>query len=297
MKEQLLKINVKEELVLIPEKILLNESLKTEQKLQRRMPKKTLSFVVDLAEHCNLNCQNCDHFSPLAKEYFTDINQFDRDLCRLRELFGDNISHIDLEGGEPLLNKDIVKFIEVTHKYFPSTVIQIFTNGILLPKKSEDFWQICREHKIVLEVTKYPIKLDYENIERMAKEKGVLLKYYSGGDVQKTSWHKPLDLEGRQDKYESFTNCYLANGDCIMLKKGKLYTCTLIPNIETFNNYFGKKLEVTDRDYINIYDDVTADDIFEFLCTPMPACRYCKVNEWTSGHEWHVSKYKIEEWT
>ena len=35
-------------------------------------PRKREEFLleVNLADHCNLNCQCCDHFSPLAKECF-----------------------------------------------------------------------------------------------------------------------------------------------------------------------------------------------------------------------------------
>ena len=30
---------------------------------------------VNLADHCNLNCQCCDHFSPIAKKTFLDFEQ------------------------------------------------------------------------------------------------------------------------------------------------------------------------------------------------------------------------------
>ena len=38
----------------------------------------------------------------------------------------------------------------------------------------------------------------------------------------------------------------MANGDCPMLKEGKLYPCTFVPNIPTFNKYFEKNIEVCD---------------------------------------------------
>lgn len=37
------------------------------------------------------------------------------------------------------------------------------------------------------------------------------------------------------------------------VENGRLYTCTLIPNIEHFNKYFNKNLEVCDDDSIDIY--------------------------------------------
>lgn len=297
MRDQLEEAGIAESNIFFPNllvKRLEDELYEANEKIKRRMPRKQLKFAVDLAEHCNLNCQNCDHFAPLAREYFTDLKQYEADLKRIQELFGDNVAQIDLEGGEPLLNPQSVDFIKVTYAYFPKALINIFTNGILLPKMEEGFWDICRQCGVVLEVTKYPIALDYDRIEHLAKEKGVVLHYF-GGNVVKTSRHQPLDLNGGQDQWESFCSCFLAN-ECIMLKKGRLYTCTVLPNIEHFNRYFAKDVEVSAKDSIDIYEAESAQEILEFLCHPMPACRYCKVLERTGGHIWGTSKRAIEEW-
>lgn len=41
---------------------------------------------VNLADHCNLNCQCCDHFSPVASEKFYEFNQYSKDIKRLSYL-------------------------------------------------------------------------------------------------------------------------------------------------------------------------------------------------------------------
>lgn len=304
MYRQLVDWGVKETRIILPEAILIHHIQLLEEQLKRyqgivakRTPKKKLGFVMDLAEHCNLNCQSCDHFSPLAKPYMADIREFQNDLSRMRFLFGDDITFIALEGGEPLLNPNVSEFIYTAHELFPATQIQIFTNGLLLPKMSEDFWKACRICDVVLEVTKYPIEFNYDEVTGQALQYGVRFQYYSGGDEIKTSMYKPLDLEGKQDKYANYHQCWNANSDCIMLKKGKLYTCTRIPNLETFNQFFHQNIEITDRDYIDIYSDVTAEEIFEFLSNPMPACRYCRICDWTGGHEWKTTRRAITEWT
>ena len=35
---------------------------------------------IHITDHCNLNCVSCTHFSPLAEEFYLDIDIFDRDL-------------------------------------------------------------------------------------------------------------------------------------------------------------------------------------------------------------------------
>jgi hypothetical protein len=80
------------------------------------------------------------------------------------------------------------------------------------------------------------------------------------------------------------------------LVDGKLYTCARIAYIKYFNDYFGQDIEVTERDYIDIYKARNMDEIFDFLCSPMPFCRYCGIKHtiWDIG--WSTSKKDISEW-
>lgn len=50
--------------------------------------RKKIKFEVHITEHCNLNCKYCFHFSPLAKEEYLTLEEYERDLARLSELFG-----------------------------------------------------------------------------------------------------------------------------------------------------------------------------------------------------------------
>lgn len=300
MIKQLVELGVNNENIVLSNETLIKKISDLEKLINKRIPKKKMNFVIDLSEHCNLNCQNCDHFSPLAEKKFMDIDVFKNDIARMAELFGgqgEYITSVDLEGGEPLLNEKVTDYIVVVHKYMPDTVVRIFTNGILLKNMDDLFWKICREHRVVLEITKYPIEFDYNYIVEKAKKEKVELKFFSGGDVIKTSSHKPINLDGTSDIYDSFHKCYMANGDCPMLKEGKLYPCTFVPNISIFNKYFEKNIEVCDRDYIDIYKDTSMQEIFEFLSNPIPACKYCQPEKWTNGHVWKTSKKEICEWT
>lgn len=265
--------------------------------LNKRTPKKKIYYVIDIVEHCNLNCQMCDHFAPLSDRYFMTIESYCRDMERMAELFGEDIPFICLEGGEPLLHPEIAQFIREASKILPKTEIQIFTTGLNLPNMNQDFWSACRECRVILAITKYPISFEYEIIEKLAVENGVELRYFGGDITVKTSMHKPIDMEGKQNPYESFHSCYMANGECVDVKNGRLYPCTFAANLHIFNKRFGKNIEITSRDYIDLYTEVDADKIREFLCNPISACRYCKVAEWSYNHPWRISQKKIEEWT
>lgn len=292
------KANFKEKNIVIPAEILLRKISELEKVVNKRIPKKRMRIVVDIASHCNLNCKGCDHFSPIAEEHFLNIESFKSDIKRLSELFvGDyELYQVGLEGGEPLLNSDINEYIRIIHNYLPSTKIVLLSNGTLLGKQNKEFWEACRYYSVSIHVTRYPINFDYEMIEKIAKKANVELVFWSGGDCIKTLDYKPINLNGDSDKYESFSKCYMGNDECTTLKEGKIYLCTFAPNLDRFTKYFDKKLELCNKDYVDIYRVNSAKEIMEYLCNPIPACRYCQPDKWTHGNVWDVSKKEIGEW-
>lgn len=261
----------------------------------RTMALPVLSFEVHLVEHCNLNCIGCDHFSPLAEKEFADINMFERDFERLADLFDNEAREIHLLGGEPLLHPDVEKFCRAARKNFPRANIDIVTNGIRLPQMDNDFWQTLRSEKIKLSVTMYPIDFDYKKLCSLSHENQVDLAFFNNEEQEKTMTHNKYDLNGTQDPRESFIDCCRAN-KCIFLSDGKLYPCTFPGNIHHFNKAFSTSIQVTDKDFIDIYKAESAEEILTFLSAPIPFCRYCDINHAENGVKWEISSKKIEEW-
>jgi uncharacterized radical SAM superfamily Fe-S cluster-containing enzyme len=114
-----------------------------------------LRFEIHVCEHCNLNCKGCGHFSPLAKKHFLDPAVFERDCRQLSKLSNRRVELIDLMGGEPLLHPQITKIFEIARMYFDDT-IQLVTNGILLEKQNDVFWESCRRQRIDILISRYP---------------------------------------------------------------------------------------------------------------------------------------------
>lgn len=159
----------------------------------------------------------------------------------------------------------------------------------------EEFWQVCKDAKVCIEITRYPIHIDMDAIRALAEKYGVKLGYWNGDRV-KTMWKHPIDTSGRQDEKKSFRLCISANR-CANLVDGKLYSCATCAHIEHFNRKFGTHLEHTAGDCIDIYKVQGIDEVYDFLCHPVPFCRYCKTQEMSFGIKWQVSKGEIGEWT
>jgi MoaA/NifB/PqqE/SkfB family radical SAM enzyme len=255
---------------------------------------KLFPVEVHVAEHCNLNCGGCNHFSSLAKEEYLQPEQFERDIKRLAELSKDYYA-IKILGGEPLLHPDITAFFDIARKYFPSTPIQITTNGILLVKQPDEFWQNCSKNKITVSISQYPIKLDKKAIKKAAKTNKVKLMF-NGSTAQERMCKLPLDLSGSQDIKKSFQKCAISWGCCVTLREGRIYTCCIAAHIKFFNEYFRQNLAITDKDYVDIYKVNSKEEIINFLEKPFPFCRYCKTSETKFAQRWGISKNEITEW-
>lgn len=265
-------------------------------------PKERMWIEVNLADHCNLNCQMCDHFAPLAKPTFLDVDSFRKDMIRLAELTNNHIDIMKLQGGEPLLNDNCIEFIKITRELFPKTIIFFFTDGLLLKKwenhPTGNFWQVCHDYNVRIEFTVYPIGIKVEEIQALAKKYDVVLDAFTEvghrrlEGVKKSVKH-PFDLSGEVEKWQ-FISCYQFN-ESITLRDGKLYTCPMIPYINHFNEYFNQSLEVTENDYIDIYKVNTYEELAEFVTHRTDFCRYCKVRS-RKAFDWKQSEHTIEEY-
>ena len=270
--------------VILPVKVFLH--------IPEKKPHKLINFEVHLADHCNLNCVGCNHFSPLAESSYVSIETFKRDFERMGELFSHKCGRIHLLGGEPLLNPNIIELMKIARENFPEGEINIFTNGILLPQQDESFWRACHDNNINIAMTHYPIKLDVDKIRALADRFNVVFRC---SFADKTMFKESLDLSGSGNAIKNFAKCGKGNG-CIFLDNGKLYTCTLISNLKFFNKAFNQNIPVTEADYIDIYSDITPDEIFLKLATHVPVCSYCNIDGFQYGIKWHVSKREMSEW-
>ena len=286
---------------IIPHKLILfYRSLKPffRKMMRKNMQRKTLIPIlhIHLADHCNLNCRGCDNFSPLSPEVFADIAVFERDCVRISALSNGCVQEIQLLGGEPLLHPQVADFMRIARKYFPSVRIKMVSNGILLPKQTEAFWNACKQYDIEILVTKYPIKINYEEIRQIAEKQGVKFDFYGNtAEIAVNMQCLPLDLAGGQDARDSFLRCSRANR-CVSLDNGRIYTCSLIPYVKYFNAHFGKNLPVTENDYKDIYKVKNMDELLNFLCRPMPFCRFCNQRGILLDIGYGVSKKEINEW-
>ena len=265
---------------------------KAEKKFYQLHPHTMLRFVVHVVEHCNLHCKGCGHFSPLAEEEYLDIGEYRKDCRRLSELFGGEAEKIDLIGGEPLLHPDLPEIMRITREDFPAGRISILTNGILFPSMGEEFWSACREYRVHILPTRYPIRVDYEKWQKYAQERGI--SYRLDGTSSKMS-RLQLNLKGDSPVERTFYRCNQPN-ECIALRHGKLYPCVVAAYADHFQKYFHADIHRSERDGADIYAAKDAKELMKKMTEPIPFCRYCSEDLFHYWEEWAPSRKDIYDW-
>lgn len=257
--------------------------------------KDKIRFIVDIVDHCNLNCKGCGHFSPLAPKSFLDIETFETDLRRLNELLNGEIYCLELMGGEALLHPQLEDFLRIMAKYVSGDK-NLCTNGVLLSTLPERVYQLCAQMGITICVTRYPIDINWAEIYRKADLFGTkIFQIKSAGEEEKKWYKNPKDMSGSQNSEENFKLCFW-KARCIVLERGRLASCVIPFKAKFFQKYF--KLNVFDTTDINSIDIYTArniEEIVDFLNKPIPCCRFCLPNK-EEQIQWGISRKDIREW-
>ena len=103
-------------------------------------------LYINLTNKCNTNCPFCCMYSDTTKNSFISFDAFKKII----DSNCNNEFELQLEGGEPLLHKDIFLHIEYAIHTGKCKKIIILTNGLLLPEFMKRFVDISNWYKIPL---------------------------------------------------------------------------------------------------------------------------------------------------
>jgi organic radical activating enzyme len=253
----------------------------------KRYLKKELQYLeFHITDHCNLKCKGCGHLSNIADEYFADASDFERDMVRLSKIFK-NIDRIRLLGGEPLLHPDLNSFIKSARRSFPSAVLNIVTNGLLLEKADKSFWDTCRETNLTIDLTVYPpLRKKVSHLVELAKKNNVKL------NDSAISWtfFSHMNIYQNSEKNRAFKECR-KTFYCPFLKNGHIYICPKPVMVQIFNKKFNQSIGSDNG--IDIYNN-NGREILKYLDKPTDTCKSC---EYTfTPFSWGKGNGTMDEW-
>ena len=240
---------------------------------------------IHLADHCNMNCAGCTHYSPYLERRLADVGSVRRDFARLRGMFA-NVRRVRLMGGEPLLHPEVTAFMQIVREAFPKSHVTLTTNGLLLAKQSADFWEACRKWRIGIDFTVYPPMVAREGaIRALCSAEKVPLRVTPNG-----AFLAKLDAQGKQPMKSAFRACRKGNY-CPILRDGKIYHCAEACYAEAYNRKAGTRIPAEMGMELATH---TGMDVLKYLMCPVFACCHCSARH--RVFEWHNTETCPEDW-
>ena len=260
------------------------------QLVTRKREPLRLEFVV--TDYCNLNCRGCTHYSPLAAKEFEPLDRLERNMAHLAKACGKGVASAYLIGGETLLYPDLIPAMEALRRHFATQRLFIFTNGLALPRMTDDFWEAARRLGFVIALTRYPIKFDYDAAEQLCRDRGVEVEVFGDRGNEGSFFRFALDPEGRQNPHMAHLKCY--NFGCISVIGDRIYPCSISGCIGHLNKACGTSFEHRKGDWLDVAGVTSARQIKQLRDRPVPFCRYCKLPPATVPYG--PSKREQKEW-
>lgn len=230
-----------------------------------------IDFVI--TTKCSLKCKHCSNLMQFygkdtvpAKDYGTE--DIFNDIHKLLALT-DRIWQLVLVGGEPFMNKDLVKILRKLLSFKKIKLINIVTNGTIVP--DEELMAVLKSPKIQVTVSDYG---------EVAKNRDKLLEVLRCHNVKhkllaQMLWvdRGEITVRGRTEEelMDLFRVCV---SKCTTLMGGKMYNC------EVYSN--GVNLGYIDELEDEVIDirNITREDFSSALRTLISrkyihACDYC----------------------
>ncbi|MBQ6380342.1 MAG: radical SAM protein [Clostridia bacterium] len=222
----------------------------------------------EITQFCNLNCKGCaDYINLVPDKKHYALEEFIQDYTRLSELFC-TVKKIRLMGGEPLLNPQLGEYVKACREIFPAADIRIVTNGLLIPKLPAKTLQTIRETRSKFDISNYP-----PTRRKLPKIKARLHAFGIQYDIgfPMDFFLRTLRENPAEDPAPAFKNCLFTH--CHMLSQGKFSPCSYAHCIGRLNTAYG--LSFPENDCVDIYSDITGEEILRRFNHPHEFCKYC----------------------
>ena len=230
---------------------------------------------ITITSKCSLKCKNCISLIPLYKnpsDMDTETNI--KSLTAMLDAV-DQVNKLSILGGEPFLNNDLYKIINVVAPYDNVKCIIITTNGTIIPEGTE-LINSLKNNKVIVRISYYG---------KISKYTDEIIKLCQDNNIRyelrflKEMWWSPGSIEKRHKNIKQlkkqYSNCPASR--CNNIIDGKLHHCSRSSN----GMYLGI-IPNEPKDYLNVLQNSDKEtfrkEIIKFLFHDqdyITACDYC----------------------
>ncbi len=236
------------------------------------------SMGILVSNRCTLTCVGCNHLinysKPENKNITMDADNILEDLNKILSA-ADMVNKVVIVGGEAFLYKDILYVIDHILRLPKIGIIQIITNGTVVPKNDQIF-ELLSNPRVILEISQYgdnvPERLQ-KNIEIfVSKLQQYNVKYLYPKSLKWSDFGNFNERGYSKKKHRQIysTCCFVSND----LFDGKLYKCS-----RSAYGTFLKKIPDFPSDYVDVHETSASNlrkKLLEFFDNKAPkVCQFC----------------------
>lgn len=253
----------------------------------------TFEIEIQIIDHCNMNCDHCNHFANLAQPWTMPLEEFEFSLRKIREEFYPHgLKRLMILGGEPLLHPQIKDFCVLAREIFPEEDFQIdvLTNGLKLGSIDDKELKTMTKN-VRLCITPYP-KVKYtECAEKMLKSGEI-------GNLASRLFFMTTHLNLKKtetSKSYNYKNCAKYKLPCYFVKNYKVYICPFSGCSHILDEKFGINIQPREGDYLDL-KTCTYEDLVRFSKEgPKHICQHCDTMcmpvYWSNGGKMELEDY------
>lgn len=240
---------------------------------------------IQIVDHCNLKCDNCNHLANIASPWFMSKEEFEFTLQKIKEeLLPHGLKRIMILGGEPLLHPQILEFCMFAKKTFPNGVdIDLLTNGILLTSELS----AKLKQYVGVAATPYPeVTVSAQSVHSFMYN-----RLFFGTNPVNEKGTSPI----------SYFDCPRYSMPMLFIRDYKMFICPFSGCCRhIYNDVFDKHIPLVEGDYLDLRE-LTYDKVVSFVNKgPVSICKYCERNNltvfWNRGDFNKWEDYQGETW-
>lgn len=225
---------------------------------------------IPITTACTLKCKNCSNLMPYYKKpCHMNMDQIEKSLNIFLTCI-QNIVYIRILGGEPLLNQNIIRLINILLNSGKVQRVEIVTNGTIVPRNKE-LIRLLKNPKIIVSISDYKI-VNNKKLQDFLKKNNIKF------EVNKIKYwmdYGNMNYRGKTIKElkKQFRKC---SSVCKSLINGQVHLCPRSSHGTDLNI-----IKDNQDDYVNLQDEnVSIDEMKLKLRTLLKkdyikACNFC----------------------
>ena len=232
-----------------------------------------------LAHGCNLKCEYCFLINPFRTGVVSKEMLVDSFTKWIPKIFPQRII---FTGGEPLLNPEVAEIVTTVRHYWQQSRCEIWTNGCLLPRVSDDTLRIFEKQNTAVCISQHLDTEEYRSILAQSLER---LKQFNIPCVVFESFRdwrndRCVDTDGvpvpnQSDPAIAYRHCTAKR--CTVMFGDYLYRCNCLAHL-THAVQEGAAEPAWNRILTHkpVSFESSPQEIRDYLCGgPMPECSVC----------------------